>query len=45
MSRIGKTIIDQSINSAEKLVSEKISSGKSDQIFADSLKDLDKLKI
>ena len=45
MSRIGKAIIDQSINSAEKLVSEKISSGKSDQIFADSLKDLDKLKI
>jgi len=45
MSRISKTIIEQSIDSAEKLVSEKISSEKSDQIFADSLKDLDKLKI
>tara|TARA_B110000444_G_C18349402_1_gene370971 strand:+ start:50 stop:541 length:492 start_codon:yes stop_codon:yes gene_type:complete len=45
MSRISKTIIEQSVNSAEKLVSEKISSEKSDQIFADSLKDLDKLKI
>jgi F0F1-type ATP synthase membrane subunit b/b' len=45
MSRIRKSIIEKSIDSAEKLVSEKISSKKSDQIFADSLKDLDKLKI
>jgi F-type H+-transporting ATPase subunit b len=45
MSRIRKTIIDQSIDSAEKLVSEKISTEKSDQILSDSLKDLDKLKI
>lgn len=45
MSRIRKTIIDQSIYSAEKLVSEKISTEKSDQILSDSLKDLDKLKI
>ena len=45
ISRISKTIIEQSIDSAEKLVSEKISSEKSDQIFADSLNDLDKLKI
>ena len=45
MSRIRKSIIEKSIDSAEKLVSEKISSKKSDQIFTDSLKDLDKLKI
>ena len=45
VSKIRKTIIEQSINSAERLVSEKISTEKSDQIFADSLKDLDKLKI
>lgn len=45
MSKIRKSIIEKSIDSAEKLVSEKISSKKSDQIFTDSLKDLDKLKI
>jgi F-type H+-transporting ATPase subunit b len=45
MSRIRKSIIEKSIDSAEKLVSEKISSKKSDQIFTDSLKDLNKLKI
>ena len=45
VSKIRKTIIEQSIDSAERLVSEKISTEKSDQIFADSLKDLDKLKI
>ena len=43
--KIRKTIIEQSVNSAEKLISEKISDEKSDQIFTDSLKDLDKLKI
>ena len=45
MSKIRRSIIEKSIDSAEKLVSEKISSKKSDQIFTDSLKDLDKLKI
>ena len=45
MSKIRKSIIEKSIDSAEKLVSEKISSKKSDQIFTDSLKELDKLKI
>ena len=45
MMKIRKTIIEQSVNSAEKLISEKISDEKSDQIFTDSLKDLDKLKI
>ena len=45
MSKIRKSIIEKSIDSAEKLVSEKISTKKSDQIFTDSLKDLDKLKI
>ena len=45
MSKIQQTIVEQSINAAEKLVSEKISVEKSEQIFADSLKDIDKLKI
>ena len=45
MSKIQQTIVEQSINAAEKLVSEKISVEKSEQIFAESLKDIDKLKI
>ena len=45
MSKIQQTIVEQSINAAEKLVSENISVEKSEQIFADSLKDIDKLKI
>ena len=45
MSKIQQSIVEQSINAAEKLVSEKISVEKSEQIFADSLKDIDKLKI
>ena len=45
MMKIRKTIIEQSVNSAEKLISENISDDKSDKIFTDSLKDLDKLKI
>ena len=44
MSKIQQTIVEQSINAAEKLVSEKISVEKSEQIFAESLKDIDKLK-
>ena len=45
IARIRETIIEKSIDSAEKLVSKNLSSEKTDKIFTDSLKDLEKLKI